>query len=95
MTRDDYKNMQPDFDEMARKCRAAADVHYQMGNIVASVKYTILAGAISAGAGICWNCYTRWVDEHPTEWEEAYIDACRTEDLDKIYALLKNAEKKG
>lgn len=95
MTRDDYKNMQPDFDEMAKKHRAAAEVHYQMGNIVTSVKQAVLAGAISACAGICWNCYTRWDDEQPTEWEKAYIDACRTEDLDKIYALLKNAEKKG
>lgn len=95
MTRDDYKNMQPDFDEMAKKHRAAAEVHYQMGNIVTSVKHAVLAGAISACAGICWNCYTRWDDEQPTEWEKAYIDACRTEDLDKIYALLKNAEKKG
>lgn len=95
MTRDDYKNMQPDFDEMAKKHRAAAEVHYQMGNIVTSVKHAVLAGAISACAGICWNCYARWDDEQPTEWEKAYIDACRTEDLDKIYALLKNAEKKG
>lgn len=53
MTRDDCENAQSDFDEMARKHRAAADVHYQMGNIVASVKHTVLAAAISAGAGIC------------------------------------------
>lgn len=95
MTRDDYEKAQSDFGEVARKHRAAADVHYQMGNIVASVKHTVLEGAISAGAGICWNCYKRWDDKQPTEWEKAYIDACRAEDLDKIYVLLKNAEKKG
>ena len=70
------------------------------GSIARQQTYTTKWGissqaAISAGAGICWNCYKRWDDKQPTEWEKAYIDACRAEDLDKIYALLKNAEKKG